>query len=185
MRIIEQAEIEEQTKLAAAEKERKRLANLSNTGMWQLLNYVDEFGNKTTDQYATNKEPIKGTFSNSATQNSPLLVEFLIDSKSEVAIKLYEYAGDNPVKALSQAVSYQVAVLASNGYKHSYYAFNRDDRLRLRLEDSQDTFHKIFANGGVVKFRIDQSSSSSSYAFEIEPDGYENAILLLAEGNKK
>jgi hypothetical protein len=182
---IESAERAEQAQLAATEKERKRLANLNNTGIWRMQNYVDEFGNDTAIRCVTNKDPIKGTFSNSATQNSPLLVDILIDSKSEVAIRLYEYARNNPVKAIHRE-GYRVAFQDSRGGKYTCFAFNSSDRLSLDLKNSSDSLYNAFMQGGNVKFRIVKvDQPSTSYSFEIEPEGYENAIRLLLDGNKK
>lgn len=172
-----------QAKRDAEEKERKRLANLNNTGTWRVGHYVDEFGSPTAASYVTNRSPIIGTFSNSATQDSPLRVIFLINSKTDVAIQLYEYAGDNPVKS-SRGEAYKVAVQDSNGEKYYYTAKNWSDRISLDL-DSNDSLYKAFLKGGTVKFRvIEEDNSTTNYAFDIVADGYENAIRILTEANR-
>ena len=73
---ISQKEKEIQLKKEAAEKERIRLENLNNTGMWEIRHYVDRFGEPTKEGYITNKSLIEGKFSNSATSNSDLNVKF-------------------------------------------------------------------------------------------------------------
>lgn len=45
---------------------------------WELAYYVDDFGDPTDEAYLRSK-PISGTFSNTATQNSPLTVILLFD----------------------------------------------------------------------------------------------------------
>lgn len=80
------------------------MANLNNTGIWNIAYYVDDFGEPTKKGYIRNPSYIRGTFSNTATQNSDLNVRFLIDSATDVSIMLYEYAGNNPVKAYSSDI---------------------------------------------------------------------------------
>ncbi|MCL1484540.1 MAG: hypothetical protein MH208_09340 [Marinobacter sp.] len=78
------------------EKERIRLANINNTGMWRVGHYVDEFGEPTKLGYINNSSHIEGVFSNTATQDSNLNVNFLITSPSKISIQLYEYAKKQP-----------------------------------------------------------------------------------------
>ena len=58
-------------------------------GQWQESFYVDEFGEKTEDSfmYIISND---GTFSNSATQNSKLKCQFMLNDDS-LSIKVYEY----------------------------------------------------------------------------------------------
>ena len=44
----------------------------TDTGIWEKRAYVDEFDLPTDEYYISNKEPIVGKFSNSATTDSPL-----------------------------------------------------------------------------------------------------------------
>lgn len=64
-------------------------------GIWKISYYVDDFGDYTKDGYA--KTICDGTFSNSATTNDRLAVQFLVD-KSNIRIQLHEYAGIHPIK---------------------------------------------------------------------------------------
>jgi len=78
---IEEKAIEE---LAIIEKQKKdsiRLANIDNLGIWEIGYFVDEFGEPTKERFITTKNPIYGTLSNSATQNSDLRVHFIIVSR--------------------------------------------------------------------------------------------------------
>lgn len=103
---IEKIEKIEADKQAAAEKERIRLANLNNTGIWENTFYVNKFGEYTKDKYIRNRNFISGKFSNSATEDSNLNVRFLSEGPNKISIMLYEYARDNPVKAYSATKYY-------------------------------------------------------------------------------
>ncbi len=154
--------------------------------MWRVGQYVDDFGNKTNKRYVRNSSLIQGAFSNSATQDSALNVLFLINSKSEVAIQLYKYAGDNPVKAIGSE-EYRVAVQDGQGEKYYFKATNYSDRLSLELDkNTAEALYRAFLKGGIMKFRITEvRDTTSTYAFDFIPDGYENAIRLLSEPAKK
>ena len=97
-------EIEKKKQEEEAE-EKLRLANLNNTGIWSVKFYVDDFGEPTKKGYIINTKKIRGTFSNTATQDSKLDVEFVISGhpkRVSVEIYLYEYAHNNPVKVSSR-----------------------------------------------------------------------------------
>ena len=87
----------------------------TNTGIWQIKYYVDEFKNPTTEGYITTKEYVEGTFNNSATTNSKLYVIWLID-KDDVALKLVEY-GRNVVKSSYDSTYYSIVMLDPDGKK--------------------------------------------------------------------
>ncbi len=172
----EQIAVEKQL---AEEKERVRLANINNLGMWEIGHFVDEFGERTTEKYIANSEPITGTFSNTATQDSPLLVNILITDTRHVAILLYEYARNNPVKASSREY-YRVFVKDSSGNRLSMTAENNSDRLRFD-GDIGEEIHSALLKGGTIEFRISEfSRPTSQYAFTItDANWYENAYQHL------
>ena len=63
LRKIEKEEIIENKRKEAEEKERIRIANLNNTGIWEVGYYVDDFGDPTQQSYIRNSNFIKGFFS--------------------------------------------------------------------------------------------------------------------------
>jgi len=147
LEIIEKRETEEHERTAAKEaaerkrrdaeeKERIRLENLNNTGMWTVGYYVDDFGEPTKTPYIRNTYLIRGTFSNTATEGSDLDVKFLISSASDISIMLYEYAGNNPVKGYSDEY-YLVLVQDKDGKRMQLGARNYSDRLSLNEADSR------------------------------------------------
>jgi hypothetical protein len=140
---IDRLELEQKKQKEAEEKERKRLENINNTGIWAIGNYVDNFGEQTKDRYITNKESIIGSFSNTATQNSALKVKLLISNSANISIQLYEYAGNNPVKALTSE-RYFVGIKDSEGNKDVLISENNSDRLSFDKTDSKTVHHSLF-----------------------------------------
>lgn len=180
IKIAQEEKIENERK-AAEEKERIRLENINNTGGWVVQHYVDNFGEPTNEKYITTKDIIKGTFSNSATQDSSLSVYFLISSSSNVNIMLYEYSGNNPVKAYSKTM-YRVNLQDSFGNRYTLRAANYNDRLNFNSDDSMK-IHKAFLAGGIVKFRIaEEEYRTTNYSFDVvNTEWYENAYRKLKE----
>lgn len=193
---IERKEAEIQKQKELDEKERLRLENLNNTGMWEVTYFVDDFGDKTDEGYFRNKNDIYGTFSNSATQDSRLRVRFLIsnpwDFKKEglnISIMMFEYAGSNPIK---DGGAYDLFIEDSEGERHKLRASNdSSDRMRFnaysfrREETMNKKMHKIFMKGGKVRFVIKEDNdygTPSEYKFTIDnADYYENAVRKLLE----
>jgi len=178
---IEKKERTEQKRKEAEEKERIRLANINNTGIWRIAHYVDEFGEPTKQKYITNKSLIRGTFSNTATQDSKLDVCFLISNLSDISIQLYEYAGNNPVKAYSSKF-YTVLIQDTEGKRIKLGAINYSERLSFNKVGSRKV-HRVLLKGGEIKFRIKEDDTpTTQYEFIIsKSDWYDNAYKKLKE----
>lgn len=176
---IEQEEVVENAKKETEKKEKKRLANLNNTGIWSTTYYVDEFGEKTKNGFITNTDSINGLFSNTATQNSALNVDFLITNSSEISLQLYEYAGNNPVKSSG---SYTVLIQDKDGKRLKLRAYNYSDRLTFEETESRQV-HNALLKGGTLKFKITENDTpTTEYEFTIKnADWYENAYKKLKE----
>jgi hypothetical protein len=174
-------ELAEKKKKEAAEKERIRLTNLNNTGIWDVTYYVDDFGEATKQGYIRNTKKIRGTFSNTATQDSKLDVRFLISNDSDISIKLYEYAGNNPVKAYSTKL-YKVLIQDDDGNRFKATAKNYSERLSFDKVWSRE-IHKALMKGGTIKFRIiEEDAQTNEYSFNIRDAGfYDNAYRKLHE----
>ncbi len=180
-------EIAIQKKKEAAEKE--RLANLNNTGNWRVWNYVDDFGEETKNKYLTHLDDFTGKFSNSATSNSPLKIRFLIDSKDDISVKLYEYSGDTEVKGdYSYPVTAYVTVRDSEGNDSSMLeAKNSSDRFTFG-KSASNIIHNILMKGGKIQFSFSTysyGSEDSSYVFSLsdtQSKYYDNAYRILTTG---
>lgn len=145
-----------------------------NMGMWEVAYYVDEFKLPTDEKYIRNKETIEGTFSNSATTNSQLLVRFLID-KDDLAIMLYEY-GRNQVKNAysSDRQYYNVTMMDTDGTRHTLqgYIFAGGDRIFFSESDEKTILNALLQNG-TVRFALTETKrSSDTYVFTIEDSSY-------------
>ena len=161
--------------------EAERLANLNNTGIWRVKNFVDNFGNSTEISYITNRGFISGFFSNSATQNSKLNVRIIIKSSREVDFKLYEYAGSNPAKAYSTD-TYAVSMQNNMGKQIFLSAVNVSDRLSFNKKDSQLIYEALLSGGEVMFYLYEVGNSNNNYRFTISSaDYFENAVLKQKE----
>jgi hypothetical protein len=181
LRRIDELESEQKRQKEAEEMEQRRLQNIDSTGIWGIGHYVDDFGERTGERYIGIREKISGSFSNTATQNSALNVKFLISSSTDISIKLYEYAGNNPLKAVSPEY-YWVGIKDCEGNKYTLDAENRSDRLEFSKTNSQK-LHNILMKGGQVQFWIKESANlTTQYQFTVDnADLYDNAYRKLTE----
>jgi len=132
--------------------------------------------------HMTTDKIIEGTFSNSATQDTRLNVSIFITSSSNIAIQLYEYARNNPVKAHRSSDSYTVLLQDNDGVRTELKAVNTSERLKFNKQASKQ-IHDAFMKGGTVKFRItkDDTQPSIQYQFNIQKSNYyENAYRKLS-----
>ena len=153
----------------------------TNTGIWKIKYYVDEFNNPTTEGYITTKEYVKGTFNNSATTNSLLYVIWLID-KDDVAIKLAEY-GSNVVKSSYDTTYYSIVMLDPDGKKVSMTGTMYKGGDRIYIDTSyESTVLEALKRNSSVTFKITEKGkyASSDYLFKMEDTSFfENAYNML------
>lgn len=179
LKIIEEEELKEKTRKEAEEKERIRLANLDNTGMWSINYITDKYGDATNIPYIKNSSFIRGTFSNSATNGSDLNVTLLIKNSFDISIILYQY-GDKQVKYFENK-RYLVSVKdkAGNDLELSAMLYPNSDKLCLDKNDSK-ILNDVLAKGGPIKFNI--VSGLDKYNFIIQnTEWYGNAYKKLEE----
>tara|TARA_Y100001935_G_C17130566_1_gene420379 strand:- start:124 stop:747 length:624 start_codon:yes stop_codon:yes gene_type:complete len=154
------------------------------TGIWSIKYYVDDFGDPTDEGYIAHDYYIKGTFSNSATTNSNLNVYFLISGADDIAVQLYEYAGNSPVKAYSTD-EYKILIKDSKGLKHSMIGKMYEGGNRIYFDPSfKDNhiskMHNILLDGGEISVVITKEEYGlSTYKFKLKADGYKNAFTQL------
>ena len=154
------------------------------TGIWSIKYYVDDFGDPTDEGYIAHDYYIKGTFSNSATTNSNLNVYFLISGADDIAVQLYEYAGNSPVKAYSTD-EYEILIKDSSGIKHSMSGKMYEGGKRVYFDPSFkknhiSKMHNILLAGGEVSVVITKKEYGlSNYKFKFNADGYKNIFTQL------
>lgn len=148
----------------------------SNNDVWEIKYYVDEFQQPTSERYLTTTSPIVGTFSNSATTNSELLVIPLIDAYS-IAFELYEY-GRSPVKNIySHSVDYTMTIRTPDG-KDSQYIISlgaNADRFFVSsyYADAYNQIKELLA--GEDDFHILLSDEkTTSYLFTVTPGNFKD-----------
>lgn len=169
----------EQDNIEKVRRDSIRLANINNLGIWSVGHYVDDFGEPTKEGYIS--ATVFGTFSNSATTDSNLRVEFLID-KNSIRIQLYEYAGNHPVKG--EGIIDYVA-LDSNGKRWKFKTNNGDNGNNSVCDFSDSSYEKVkklLLSGGRIKFiaTADRYGSPSEYKFTIKnADFLENAFTKM------
>lgn len=136
--------------------------------LWSIRNYVDDFGDKTEEKYIGFDKYIVGTFSNSATTDSELYVQFLIDKANGVAIQLLEY-GNSFVKAFSDT-DYSITVKRESGEKFTTSGTMPKSNDRIYCSDSSAIIDAI-SSGEDVSFYIEISNGAmSTYLFTIPGD---------------
>ena len=87
--------------------------------LWDTTYYVDDFNQPTNDKLIYNSTYFIGKFSNSATTNSSLYVQMVVD-KSDVTFFLIEY-GSHQVKNSSSTYddTYNITMRTADGLDHS------------------------------------------------------------------
>lgn len=140
-------------------------------GIWKEDYYVDKYGDKTKQDYVY--AYATGTFSNSATTNSKLEVEWLFDIDG-ANLKLYEY-GSSLIKGyLSSTEYYEVSAKNEKGKEIEITASLEKNSDRLAMRDEKKIYN-ILSSGGIVKFVIiNKESRINKYSFSINADGFKN-----------
>lgn len=160
-------------------------APVDEMGMWAIGNYVDNFGDKTKSGYVTNKNKIRGIFSNSATTDSALLVDLILDDSKKMYIMLYEYAGKNPVKQYG-STAYTIMIKDKNGKKSQLSAVNySSDRMSLAGSQAGKLHNALKLGGQVQVVIVENENQINNYSFVLEnADGYSKAFEKLHSSKK-
>lgn len=150
-------------------------------GMWNRYYNVDEFGLPTDEIYIANYRKITGTFSNSATTNSPLEAVILMGVNPYlVNIRLFEYQESLVKNSSSKNIGYNIAMLDVYGTKHEYTGtmYSGGDAIILDYGDSGEIIDSLSREGTVI-FSITRSDKpTTKYLFQIDDTiGLINALL--------
>lgn len=138
--------------------------------VWEEAYYVDEFGAPTSEKYL--RTDIYGTFSNSATTNSPLKVRINVSKDSTIEIALYEYES-RMVK--DQVNSMLVRHNDSTIYREDYIGISNDGWALLAYKENKNHIcnnRTYIYDGGKFEFilteRRDYGGVPSTYSFKID-----------------
>ena len=147
-------------------------------GLWSVNYYVDDFQQPTEEWYITNETSFTGTFSNSATTNSKLLVQVAVDEfegeGKRVAFFLYEY-GRNQVKnsSTNYVDEYTITMRGADGTDTSLSGTVYCGGDRLFIDDKYvDTVLNAMKGEGTLSFNIVEEHTSTSYLFSMETDNF-------------
>lgn len=158
-------------------------------GDWRTGFYVDEFGDSTDQGFVALTS--SGSFSNSATTGSPLTVKMFINSGTrDPWFRLYEYAGNNPVKGTYSdsrlnSLKCRVKQLENEPYTIEFTQFQGadsfqlagDGRNKLRTEIILRAAIESEANMKVSCYLIDRPTTK--YKFALDFNHFENAITKV------
>ncbi len=159
-------------------------------GLWSVNYYVDDFQQPTEEWYITNETSFTGTFSNSATTNSKLLVQVAVDEfegeGKRVAFFLYEY-GRNQVKnsSTNYVDEYTITMRGADGTDVSLSGTVYCGGDRLFIDDKYvDTVLNAMKGEGTLSFHIvEDEHTTTSYLFSMETDNFGSLYeSVAAEG---
>ncbi|WP_251317254.1 hypothetical protein [Flintibacter muris] len=159
-------------------------------GLWSVNYYVDDFQQPTEEWYITNETSFTGTFSNSATTNSKLLVQVAVDEfegeGKRVAFFLYEY-GRNQVKnsSTNYVDEYTITMRGADGTDTSLSGTVYCGGDRLFIDDKYvDTVLNAMKGEGTLSFHIvEDEHTTTSYLFSMETDNFGSLYeSVAAEG---
>ena len=175
-----------------AEKERVRLANLNNTGSWEILIHGDGFGDKVEELYMQNKAIRLSFYQDKFNGYGELRVTMIckiIDGNNEFNFRLYESNNHNYVKKGKDGNTYEANIQRFvNGTPINYGkikirgSFKRNGFI---VEDGYNSFnatrlHKFMLKGGEIFFTIfDTRSGENIYKFVLNGNYYNNAQRVL------
>ena len=129
------------------------------TGIWTVRAYIDEFNLPTDEYYITNETAFTGTFSNSATTNSPLAAYLYCeqyDGRDMLSIRLLEYGRSRVNNPYSSTRYYDITVMDADGVRYytegSMYSGSYD----VNVLDEQLVLDAL-KKGGTVRLAITES----------------------------
>ena len=162
-----------------ADVEEETTPNLT-VSNWSKEFYVDEFDDPTDMSYYRSN-PIYGTFSNSATVDSNLMVIVGFDiTEKYFRFVLYEY-GNYPANFfMNDPITLGIKI---NG-EASYYSLNTDGaNLYLDDGDGVNLFYNALMNNEKISCVIDYPSAGldSNYKFEIDGAGFKELVEADAQ----
>lgn len=171
----------QQQKQTPAQEQKQAQDSLRQAKTWQLDEAVDEFGEPNGNKFV--KLLATGTFSNSATNNSPLSVIVTVEQDSTVKFFFIEY---NKHMAKGKDVLLY-SIKQSNGEVIKGMCWN-NDRGQTAVHpwsgtgypnSDNNTVYNALAAGGKVMFSFETSKAPfTQYKFAIEnADGLQEALL--------
>lgn len=147
-----------------------------NTDNWEIRYYMDQFNQPTSKAYVVNKSIVSGAFSNTATTDSELDAQLIIED-GKVSIRLWEY-GDMLVKS-SYSKDYNITMRRTDGtdcYLTGRISSGGD---RINVVDKGEYFYnpntiieELQKDGNVGFYITEEERLSTKYLFIVETDNF-------------
>lgn len=149
--------------------------NTEDSKLWVLSYYEDEFKEPTDECYITNSNYFEGTFSNTATTDSKLYVQVLVD-KTCFSIKLLEY-GKNIVEnsSANTVVNYTITVKYDDGEKSKIYADMQpgDDKITMDSPYGYYLASKLKENNAISFYICESKRTTTNYLFSVTSENFQ------------
>ncbi len=143
-------------------------ANAESEDLWAKKAFVDDFGDPTDKKYIECKIN-DGTFSNSATNNSPLIARVVATlnyfGQPEFQIFLHEYANKSPSYILKD--TWIIQIKDTSNKQMRLYGKSQGDRITMLGKDAEK-LNEVLVNGGKVRFVVEPMTWHSKYSFTIK-----------------
>ena len=157
------------------------------TGLWEICNYVDEFGDKANGKYL--RLVGKGTYSNNTVKNKKLIAYLFVDVDENIELRLVEnnsdvvkgfWSCDMTIKD-GEGEIYKIKFASSSGGMRPYFKGGYQDPWR---EIGEWEFRKIVEKEGELSMKTEMNgglfdSKKSSYIFKFNLKGFAKAIKYL------
>ena len=152
-----------------------------NFGNFYVGYYVDEFNQPTKDGYVANINYIVGTFSNSATTDSLLNVQVLVD-KENITFFLYEY-GRNLVKNSSSYYvdEYDIVMKTADGTKHNITGtiYCGGDRLFIDDKYVAKVLTALKSGENVSFYIVESDYTTTTYLFTVNTSNFADQYTIM------
>ena len=154
-----------------------------NYGNWLQSSFVDEFGDETEDKFIAISTS-DGKFSNSATQNSNLMVSILLAKEhlNRPVMTFYEY-GSNPVQGY-YTDGHKYTCKMKNSKKELYNIglyLGKDSQLFVIQEPVEEKFFLSWLEQEeYIKFYcFNNDLKTQEYKFELDMTGFNSSMDLM------
>lgn len=152
---------------------------------WTYGYYRDnQFGEKTDEWYIITENYLDGTFDNSATSDSDLLVDILYDCDDTISIFLYEYAKtNNPVKNNSSRYKDYYKIVVKNEKGTTYEARGQmhpgSDRIYI-INTYHNTVLNLMKTSKHLKFYIqNEDFPTTQYRFDVDMNNFNEVLKRM------
>ena len=144
---------------------------------WEVKNFVDDFGDPTGNRYLSAES--KGTFSNSATNDSPLFAQLLVTT-GHSGLFLYEYRRSSPAVGF---IGNGIIRLRNQAGKtitlFSFDSWSSNTGLLIDKSNSKQLVDFLSMAEGEIQVVV-RDEYSSVYRFSLNATGFSENYLQLA-----